>query len=303
MTISQIDAGGGPHVGAAGEARTAIAYRSARRHSALVRVLRVALILIVIGTILGLVGKTLWRTFFVPLRATWRFRHLDRRRQDHDGQAAAHGSRPGGGGYNITAVKAMQDAQHPGDVDLALIGGDIAMPDREVSRLSANSGHYQSADEALELAGDVRLTNSHYEIYLQSVRIQFKKGEYVSKEPVKVRILPDASITADSFARAGERRRGAFRGPRAHADQRPRPPRSARRHEAGLLFALALQLGPALAAGKGGDQPVSILPGGDSKSPISIEADKLDYFQKEGKAIYDGHVVVVQGDTKLTARS
>ena len=66
-----------------------------------------------------------------------------------------------------------------------------------------------------------------------------------------------------------------------------------------LVFALALQLGPALAAGKGGDQPVSILPGGDSKSPISIEADKLDYFQKEGKAIYDGHVVVVQGDTKL----
>ena len=66
-----------------------------------------------------------------------------------------------------------------------------------------------------------------------------------------------------------------------------------------LLCALALQLGPALAASKSGDQPVSILPGGDSKSPISIEADKLDYFQKEGKAVYDGHVVVVQGDTKL----
>jgi lipopolysaccharide export system protein LptC len=109
------------------------------------------------------------------------------------------GSRPGGGGYNITAVKAMQDGKHPGDVDLALIGGDIAMPDRQVSRLSAQSGHYESATEALELAGDVRLTNSRYEIYLQSVRIDFKKGEYVSTEPVKVRILPETAIAADSF--------------------------------------------------------------------------------------------------------
>ena len=89
------------------------------------------------------------------------------------------GARPGGGGYEITAVKAMQDAKHPGDVDLALIGGDIATPNREVSRLSANSGHYQGADETLDLAGDVRLTNSRYEITLKSVHIEFKKGEYV----------------------------------------------------------------------------------------------------------------------------
>ena len=61
-----------------------------------------------------------------------------------------------------------------------------------------------------------------------------------------------------------------------------------------LLGALALAAPPALAAGKAADQKVSILPGGDAKSPISIEADRLDYFEKEGKAVYDGHVVVVQ---------
>jgi len=66
-----------------------------------------------------------------------------------------------------------------------------------------------------------------------------------------------------------------------------------------LLFALALGLGPALAAAKSGE-PVSILPGGDAKSPISIEADRLEYFEKEGRAVYNGHVVVVQGDTRLT---
>jgi lipopolysaccharide export system protein LptA len=46
--------------------------------------------------------------------------------------------------------------------------------------------------------------------------------------------------------------------------------------------------------------PVQILPGTDSKEPISIDADKLVYFDKEQKAIYSGNVVVIQGDTKMT---
>jgi len=64
--------------------------------------------------------------------------------------------------------------------------------------------------------------------------------------------------------------------------------------------ALVCLLALALAAAAPKSEPVSILPGGDSKKPISIEADKLDYFEKEGRAIYDGHVVVVQGDSHLT---
>ena len=42
------------------------------------------------------------------------------------------------------------------------------------------------------------------------------------------------------------------------------------------------------------------MPGGNSKEPISIEADKLVYFDKEQKAIYSGNVVAIQGDTRLT---
>jgi lipopolysaccharide export system protein LptA len=65
-----------------------------------------------------------------------------------------------------------------------------------------------------------------------------------------------------------------------------------------LAFVFALGIGAAGAATKGSDS-TSILPGGDSKAPISIEADHLDYFEKEGKAIYTGRVIAVQGDTKL----
>jgi lipopolysaccharide export system protein LptA len=64
--------------------------------------------------------------------------------------------------------------------------------------------------------------------------------------------------------------------------------------------ALACLLALGLCAAAPKSEPVSILPGGDSKKPISIEADKLDYFEKEGRAVYDGHVVVVQGDSHLS---
>ena len=50
----------------------------------------------------------------------------------------------------------------------------------------------------------------------------------------------------------------------------------------------------------GASSPIQILPGTSSKEPISIDADKLVYFDKEKKAVYSGNVVVVQGDTKMT---
>ena len=45
---------------------------------------------------------------------------------------------------------------------------------------------------------------------------------------------------------------------------------------------------------------VAIFPGTSSKEPISIDADKLTYYDKERKAVYSGNVVVIQGDTKMT---
>ena len=43
----------------------------------------------------------------------------------------------------------------------------------------------------------------------------------------------------------------------------------------------------------------AILPGGDPKQKVNIEAGKLDYFDKEQKLIYTGSVVATQGESKL----
>ena len=66
-----------------------------------------------------------------------------------------------------------------------------------------------------------------------------------------------------------------------------------------LLVAVGLlALAPAPAFAQKTAAPV-VLPGGDSKAPVSIDAAKLEYFEKEQKLVYSGGVVAKQGDSTL----
>lgn len=68
---------------------------------------------------------------------------------------------------------------------------------------------------------------------------------------------------------------------------------------ASLASSAALAQAPAKPAAPQESQ--SLLPGGNSREPINIAADKLDYYDKQQKAVYTGNVVAVQGDTRLNA--
>jgi lipopolysaccharide export system protein LptA len=74
---------------------------------------------------------------------------------------------------------------------------------------------------------------------------------------------------------------------------------SLRRRCAVALIIAAQASGFAFAAGKTSSS-TPILPGANSKEPISIDANKLNYYDKEQKAVYTGNVVAIQGDSKLT---
>ena len=70
-----------------------------------------------------------------------------------------------------------------------------------------------------------------------------------------------------------------------------------------LLLALAgpvLLSGPALAQKEAA--PVGVL-GGRGKDPIKIDADRLDVFDRENKAVFAGNVVAVQGDATIRCSS
>lgn len=69
----------------------------------------------------------------------------------------------------------------------------------------------------------------------------------------------------------------------------------------GLALAISLAA-PAAAQGAkpaagGGNSALGNL--GSSKEPISIDADRLDVYDKEGRAVFTGNVVAVQGDTNM----
>ncbi len=62
------------------------------------------------------------------------------------------------------------------------------------------------------------------------------------------------------------------------------------------LFVLCLAA-PALAQQKQGSGVPAF--GTNSKAPIQIDADRLEVFSKEQRAIYTGNVVAIQGDTTI----
>ena len=69
---------------------------------------------------------------------------------------------------------------------------------------------------------------------------------------------------------------------------------------AASLAALLLSAPPAAgvpAASKSGSG--GILPGATASDPVNVDADKLDYFDKEQKLIYSGSVIVVNGPSTL----
>ncbi|TDR89875.1 LptA/OstA family protein [Enterovirga rhinocerotis] len=72
---------------------------------------------------------------------------------------------------------------------------------------------------------------------------------------------------------------------------------------AALALGLAAPLAATPAAAQGAKPGASgggALAGvGSSKEPISIDADRLDVFDKEGRAVFSGNVIAVQGDTNM----
>lgn len=64
-----------------------------------------------------------------------------------------------------------------------------------------------------------------------------------------------------------------------------------------LLSALWTQTAPAQVGAK--ERAVGFGNFGSSKEPIKIDADRLDVFDKEGRAVFSGNVVAVQGESTM----
>ena len=166
------------------------AFRAARRHSRIVRILRVALPVAVVGAL----GLTVLITYFNPLRMLSSLPvNIDKlvvsgtkiTMEKPRLAGFTHDARP----YEMSAEAAQQDLTKPDLVELHNLHAKLQMQDNSTMLMSAASGLYNAKTEMLELEKDIVLTSKTYEGRLSQATIDVAKGNVVSNEPVELKML------------------------------------------------------------------------------------------------------------------
>ena len=174
------------------------AFVAARRHSRLVRFLRVAA---PVGLFVG-VAALIVGALFHPFRAKMAELSIGEVSVDGAkitmGRPKLTGFRRDGRAYVVNAAKAIQDVTRPTLVELRGVDGDLGMGDDGLLHIAAAVGLYDTASQSLDLSQDVRIHSSDYDVKLRSATIDFKTGVYRSAEPVTVVTTNGTTISADS---------------------------------------------------------------------------------------------------------
>ncbi len=163
------------------------AFYAARRHSRLVRVLRIAVpaAVAVMAVVVFLV------TYFNPLRMLAKL-------PINVGNLVVSGSKVtmqqphltgftrDGRAYELSAEAAAQDMTKPDFVELHNIRAKLQMQDKSKAAMTALSGHYNSKDQMLRLERDININSATYSGHLTEALIDVQKGDVTSDKPVHV---------------------------------------------------------------------------------------------------------------------
>jgi lipopolysaccharide export system protein LptC len=170
---------------------SARAFRSARRHSRMVRALRIA---IPIAVVVGLIGISLV-TYFNPLRMLAKL-PINMNDLVVSGtkitmeQPRMSGFTRDGRAYEFTAVAAAQDLTKPDIIELRDIHAKLQMQDKSVMDMSADTGIYNTKLETLKLERNIVLASSNgNKGRLSEAMIDVRKGNVVSDQPVELEFL------------------------------------------------------------------------------------------------------------------
>jgi lipopolysaccharide export system protein LptC len=167
------------------------AFRAARRHSRVVRVLRVA-VPVFAALLVALVVAVIYfnpANMFAKLpldignlvvsgtKITMEQPHLTGFTRD----ARA---------YDLTAESAAQDITKPDIVELKGIRAKMDMQDKSTVNVTAATGVYDSKAEKLKLERDIVLTTSNgYQGRLSEAFVDIRSGNVVSEQPVELNLL------------------------------------------------------------------------------------------------------------------
>jgi lipopolysaccharide export system protein LptC len=167
------------------------AFRAARRHSRLVRGLRIA-----VPAAVALAAVVVFLlTYFNPLRMLAKL-------PINIGDLVVSGTKVtmekphvsgftrDGRGYELSADAAAQDLTKPNMVELRNIHAKVQMQDKTTLQMAAANGLYNSKTEVLALNRDIDLSSSTgYAGHLSEALVDIRKGHVVSNKPVRLNLL------------------------------------------------------------------------------------------------------------------
>ena len=167
------------------------AFRAARRHSRLVRILRIAVPVVVV---MGLTIVTLI-TYFNPLRMLAKLPiNIDNLVVSGTKvtmeQPRLSGFTSDARAYELTADTAAQDMTKSDIVELRNIRAKVEMQDKTSMLMTAVTGIYDAKGETLKLDREILLRSSTgFQGRLSEALIDIRKGNVVSEHPVEVKLL------------------------------------------------------------------------------------------------------------------
>lgn len=167
------------------------AFRTARRHSRTIRILRVA----VPSAVVVVTVVIVMMTYFNPLRMFGKL-PVDIGHLVVSGtkitmeQPHLSGFTNDARAYEFTAAAAAQDMTKPDIIELHNIRAKMQMQDKSSVQMTALSGVYDSKGETLKLNHDIRLSSSNgYRGKLSEATVDVRKGNVASDHPVRIEML------------------------------------------------------------------------------------------------------------------
>ncbi len=182
----------------AGHGDLAAAFRRARRHSRVVRALRVSIPLAVVAVIaLGALGNRVVGWAGAELAAISN-KIISGTKITMDRPRMAGYTRDGRA-YEMNAQTAVQDLRSPNLVDLAQVRNRLQLLDGRTVNITADRGTYDSKNEVIVLRDNVLCVASDgTEIRLSEMTLDVRKGHVVSQKPVEV-AQPSGHINANQL--------------------------------------------------------------------------------------------------------
>ena len=167
------------------------AFRAARRHSLLVRILRVglpaAVVIITVGMSLITWLNPMRLLTALPININDLVVSGTKITME---QPRVNGFTKDQRAYEFTAKAAAQDLTKPDIVELKNINAKIEMEDKSTMTMTALTGIYDTKKEMLQLAGDILLTSSNGNTgKLTEATVDVRKGNVISDKPVELEML------------------------------------------------------------------------------------------------------------------